>query len=212
MLVGRQVGATGVVASAALILAACGHQLADPCTVTCGTDSACPEGLSCAADGFCHGADDPPVCLVGPGDPDASPSPDGLDPTGDGDACGGEPDETADSDNRDVAIPDGDVVGIDRQMAFATGCVTVQSIQVRVEIVHEYRGDIEIRLTSPSGDTALLQDSSDDATPDLFATYDVDLFAGESADGEWLLNIRDVFQTDLGTLQFWSIGINMPAP
>jgi hypothetical protein len=209
--VGRQFGATGAVASVALVLAACGHQLADPCTVTCGTDSACPEGLTCATDGFCHADDDPPVCLVGPGDADAAPGADG-DPTGDGNACGGEPDEAADADTRDIAIPDGDVVGIDREMAFNSGCITVQSIQVRVEIVHEYRGDIEIRLTSPGGDTALLQDSSDDALPDLFATYDVDLFEGESADGEWLINVRDVFQTDLGTLQFWSIGINMPAP
>lgn len=213
MVVGRLVGATGAVASVALMLAACGHRLADPCSVTCGTDSSCPDGLTCAADGFCHADDDPPVCLIGPGEPDAAPRSDGaVDPTGDGDPCVGSPREVADSDTTDVAIPDGSMVGIDRSVEVDSACITVQSIEVRVEIVHEYRGDLEIRLTSPGGATALLQASSNDATPNLFATYDVDLAAGESAEGEWRFNVRDVFQTDLGTLQFWSIGINMPAP
>ena len=35
---------------------------------------------------------------------------------------------------------------------------------------------------------------------------------GESADGEWVLTVRDVGPQDVGTLQYWSLGINMPAP
>ncbi|HEU5059618.1 MAG TPA: hypothetical protein VFU21_23970, partial [Kofleriaceae bacterium] len=120
-------------ASVAVVLAACGHRLADPCTVTCGTDSTCPEGLTCAADGFCHADDDPPVCLVGPGQPDATPGADGSEVTGDGDPCVGEPREVANADTTDVAIPDGSMVGIDRSVEVDSTCITVQSVQVKVE-------------------------------------------------------------------------------
>ncbi len=90
--------------------------------------------------------------------------------------------------------------------------MTVQSIELKVEIVHPYRGDIELVLTAPSGENELLLMSSSDATPDVFATFDASLALGESADGEWVLTVRDVGPDDLGTLQYWSLGINMPAP
>ena len=62
----------------------------------------------------------------------------------------------------------------------------------------------------PVGGPAFLQKPF---TPDVFATFDAaTLAAGESAQGDWVLNVSDVFDTDIGTLQFWSIGINMPAP
>lgn len=212
MVSGRQVGAAAAVVAVALSLGACSHRLPDSCSITCGADSACPDGFTCATDGFCHGEDDPEVCLVVDRPDGAAGDPDAFDPAGDGDPCDGAGDRVAGSDPRDVAIPDGDTVGVDRAIELDAACVTVDSIQVRVEIVHEYRGDIEIRLTSPAGQSALLKASGDDPTPDVFATFEVDLATGESAAGEWLLNVRDVFETDLGTLQFWSIGINMPAP
>lgn len=211
MAVGPLVGASAA-ASLAFILVGCSYSNPDQCSVTCGTGDLCPEGSSCGGDGYCHAADDPDDCTAiinrpdgGPGDDDAA--------SGDGAPCDGEPDELADTDPMDRAIPDNVPAGIDRTISFDTGCVTVESIQVRVEIVHPYRGDVEIRLTSPAGDTELLQASSDDSTPDLFRTYDVvDLAAGESADGDWVLNVSDVFETDVGMLQLWSIGINRAAP
>ena len=207
MAVGRLVG---VAASLTLILVGCGHRTPGECTVACAADGQCPEDSTCGNDGYCHASDDRAVCLPGQDLPDAAPPAD-AEPA-DAASCDGVPDEIAESDARDVSIPDDDAVGIDRTIAFDTGCVTVQSVEVRVEIVHEYRGDIEIRLTSPAGETALLLDSSDDATPDVFETFVVDLAAGESAEGDWMLNVRDVFMTDVGTLQFWSIGVNMAAP
>jgi hypothetical protein len=202
----------GALAGAALILVGgCGHRNPDACTVTCAADSSCPEGLSCAVDGYCHADDETGSCNGVPF-PDASPDgPDGRDP-GDGDPCQGAASALADSDTTDVSIPDGVAEGVDRTLSFATDCVTVQSIQVRVEIVHQYRGDIEIRLTSPGGDTEVLLNSSDDSRPDVFATFFPDVGEGTSADGDWVLNVSDVFQTDVGTLQFWSIGINQDAP
>ena len=33
-----------------------------PCTIQCGSGGACPPGLSCSADGFCHGPDEVTAC------------------------------------------------------------------------------------------------------------------------------------------------------
>ena len=211
MAVGRLVG---VAASLALILVlvGCSHRKPDACAVACGAGELCPEDNTCRADGYCHASDDDSICRPGEDLPDAGSDAD-AEPGDDGSSCGGEPNEIADSDARDVAIPDDNSVGIDRSIEFATGCVTVQSIELKVEIVHPYRGDIELLLTAPSGENELLLMSSSDATPDIFATFDSSTLApGESADGEWVLTVRDVGPDDLGTLQYWSLGINMPAP
>ncbi|HEU5061498.1 MAG TPA: proprotein convertase P-domain-containing protein [Kofleriaceae bacterium] len=198
-------------AVALLMVAGCSHRKPGACTVICADDSRCPEDNTCGADGYCHAAGDTSVCLPGEDLPDAGPPADGADPA-DGDPCDGAADEISDLDRRDVFIPDDDVSGVDRTLGFTGSCVTVTSIEVRVEIRHEYRGDVEIRLTSPSGDTALVLDSSDDPTPNIFETFEVDLAEGESADGDWVLNVRDVVADLVGTLEYWSIGINMPAP
>ena len=210
MAVGRLVRAAAA-ASLAVMIIGCSHRTPDACTVACGADSLCPEGNSCGRDGYCHAADDDSLCLPGEDLPDAAPPADGSRFADAGD-CDGEPDEIADSDSRDVAIPDDDAVGVNRAMEFASSCVTVESIQLRVEIVHPYRGDIELELTAPSGEKEKLLTASDDSTPDIFATFDSSLAIGESAEGEWVLNVSDVGPQDLGTLQYWSLGINMAAP
>lgn len=197
-------------ASLALVLAGCSHRRPEACTVACGAGDACPEDMTCAADGYCHGDEEQLDCTGLPL-PDGAPEADGAEPD-DGDPCDGVPDHAGDADASDVAIPDGDPVGIDRVLTLDADCVTVDSIEVRVEISHTYRGDIELRLTSPAGDTALLLSSSDDMGDDIAATFEPSLGEGESAAGDWVLNVRDIFQTDPGTLRYWSLGINQPAP
>jgi hypothetical protein len=198
-------------ASLALVLTGCSHRRPEACTVACGADDACPEDMTCAADGYCHGDDDPLTCSGRP-PADGAPGTDAGGGDGDGDPCDGAPDHVGDADATDVAIPDGDTIGIDRTLRLDASCLTVESVEVRVEIMHAYRGDIELRLTSPAGDTDVLLASSDDSGQDIAATFASTLAEGESADGAWVLNVRDVYQTDAGTLQYWSIGINQPAP
>ncbi len=208
MAIGPLVGAAA--ASLVLVLAGgCGHRTAGACSVTCGTSQICPEGLTCSADGYCHGDEDPADCT---GWADAAPGADGSPDQDDGDPCEAVQDSIADSDTTDVAIPDGDMVGVDRTISFDASCVTVHSVQVYVEIAHPFRGDIEIRLSSPARDTDVLLKSSDDPNPDITASFDSIIADGESADGDWVLNVRDVFETDAGTLVYWSIGINQDAP
>ncbi len=220
---------TRLLAAAALSLvlssAGCSHRKPGTCSVTCADDSLCPDGTACASDGYCHAAGDGAVCSSLPDGPDASPRPDGgvrlddaapgrpdAEPAPDADPCAGVPNRVADSDDSNYFIPDGDLDGIDLSLSFATDCVTVESVQVWVEIVHTYRGDVEIRLTSPGGVTRLLMDSSNDSNDNIFAEFNLAAFAGESADGDWVLNVSDITTPDAGTLQYWSIGINRAAP
>ncbi len=213
------------VVSLALAIAGCSHRKPGACTVTCADDSLCPHGTSCASDGYCHAGDDGALCL-GTGDrPDAGWRADGggpvadadpgrvdAEPGPDADPCAGVPNRVADSDARNHPIPDGDPSGIDLTFSFDTDCVTVETVQVWVEIVHSYRGDVEIRLTSPGGDSRLLMASSDDSADNIFAEFNIATFAGESAEGDWVLNVRDVLAQFTGTVDYWSIGINRAAP
>ena len=206
----RLVGAA--LASLALLAAGCSHRKPGACTVSCAADSSCPEDSTCGNDGYCHAADDTSVCLPGEDLPDAGLAADGGG-DGDGDPCDGLPGEISDSQRRDVFIPDAPAVGIERTITFTGSCVQVTTVEVRVEIVHQYRGDIEIVLTAPSGESVLLKESdSNDALPDIFETFAADLAVGESADGDWVLTVSDVIADLVGTLEYWSIGINTPAP
>ena len=214
------------VVTLALASAGCNHRKPGTCSVTCADDSSCPDGTGCGSDGYCHAAGEHSVCSNIPEGPDASPLPDGgarlddaaagdpdAEPASDADPCAGVPNRIADSDPRNHPIPDGDpFFGIDLTFSFDTDCVTVETVQVWVEIIHSYRGDVEITLTSPGGDTRLLMDSSDDSADNIFAEFNVASFAGESADGDWVLTVKDVLADFTGTVDYWSLGINRPAP
>jgi len=218
MAVARLVGVTA--ACLGLALAGCSHRKPGACTVTCADDSRCPEGTSCAGDGFCHAADESGLCEALLDPPDGGPStgddggadPDAADPVPDADPCDGLPDRASGFDSQDHFIPDDNLAGIDLTLSLDADCVTVETVEVYVEIIHEYRGDVEIRLTSPGGDRALLLASSNDSTQNIFATFDVPIAEGEVASGDWVLNVRDVVADLVGTVDYWSIGINRAAP
>ena len=223
-MIGRLLGAA--VASLALIVAGCSHRKPGACSVTCADDSLCPDGTGCGSDGYCHAAGDNAPCSSILDRPDAGRPADGgvtladadpgrpdAEPASDADPCAGMPNRIADADPRNYPIPDGDpFFGIDLTLTFDTDCVTVETVQVWVEIIHPYRGDVEIVLTSPGGDTRLLMDDSDDSADNIFAEFNLTSFAGESADGDWVLTVKDVLSDFTGTVDYWSIGINRPAP
>nr|XP_019937280.1 PREDICTED: proprotein convertase subtilisin/kexin type 5-like [Paralichthys olivaceus] len=103
----------------------------------------------------------------------------------------------------------------------ATGCSTeprqqvvyVEHVVVRVTITHGRRGDLSIKLTSPSGTVSQLLANRplDDSTEgfhnwELMTTH----CWGEQAAGEWTLKIKDTpsqkrDNADLGMLKEWSL-------
>ncbi|MEV0713427.1 S8 family serine peptidase [Asanoa sp. NPDC050611] len=111
----------------------------------------------------------------------------------------------AGTNGTDVAIPDNNT-NIASTIAIA-GCgrAPSSSSTVAVNIVHTYRGDLVIDLVAPDGTAFRLKNSSAlDSADNVNATYTVNL-SGESANGNWQLRVRDVYSTDTGYINTWSL-------
>ncbi|MEU1193270.1 M4 family metallopeptidase [Streptomyces sp. NPDC005859] len=79
------------------------------------------------------------------------------------------------------------------------------ALEVAVDIVHSYRGDLIIDLIAPGGTTYRLKGSSaTDSTADVHASYTVDASA-EPADGTWKLRVQDVYGGDVGYIDSWKL-------
>lgn len=77
-------------------------------------------------------------------------------------------------------------------------------ISVAVDIKHTYIGDLRVSLVEPNGNKFTLQDTSNDSSDDLVATYDLNLM-GLLSEGEWKLEVYDAYRGDRGYLDSWSI-------
>jgi subtilisin-like proprotein convertase family protein len=94
--------------------------------------------------------------------------------------------------------------------------IKVETVEVRVNVTHTYRGDLRFLLTAPSGTQSILgalrPDSGDNYSNWVFSTvrnWD------ESAVGTWTLAISDGYLTDIGTFNNWRItvyGTMIPEP
>ena len=103
------------------------------------------------------------------------------------------------------AIPDNspNFVSVNTTM---TEPVRAENVDVIVNITHEYRGDLEVILTSPSGTQSVLSEKHEDDGEDYsnwrFSTvHNWD----EDARGEWTLTVEDQGSSDTGTLDTWEL-------
>ena len=110
----------------------------------------------------------------------------------------------------DLLIPDAVPEGIASAIELdATGNAT--ALEVAVEIVHPYVGDLRLVLEAPSGAQAVLRDKEGRDGDDIRATYRSDpgaplaALVGEPVAGAWTLRVSDVAQRDTGRLSWWRI-------
>ncbi|MFJ4469273.1 M4 family metallopeptidase [Streptomyces sp. NPDC089424] len=105
----------------------------------------------------------------------------------------------------DVAIPDNG--------AAVTSSVTVSgragnapaNLQVAVDIVHTWRGDLVIDLLAPDGTAYRLKNfSSSDSADNVNATYTVNA-SSEVANGTWRLRVQDQAAQDTGYINSWKV-------
>jgi hypothetical protein len=207
---------------AAALNAGCAAGNPEACTVTCSDLGQCPSGTSCGEDNFCYEPNQEPGSCTDDGPPDAAPDPDGpigqpdapIDQPDAGgiDACAGPATFTGTDEAGGVVIPDNDKVGIDRTIQSDAVCGTVDTVQIHVEILHTFRGDIRIDLTAPGGALVNVLAPSLDGGDNINQTFDVVIAGGEPASGSWTLTVADESAQDIGTLVRWTIGINQPAP
>ncbi|RVU20454.1 peptidase M4 [Streptomyces antnestii] len=105
----------------------------------------------------------------------------------------------------DVAIPDaGAAVTSSINVTGRTGNAP-SNLQVGVDIVHSYRGDLVIDLVAPDGSTYRLKNSSgSDSAANVNTTYTVNA-SSEVANGTWKLKVQDVYAQDSGYINSWKL-------
>ena len=90
-----------------------------------------------------------------------------------------------------------------------TDDLTIESVDVTVDISHDYRGELEIVLVSPTGKESWLAEERSDSGDDYDNwTFNTVHHWDESSLGEWQLRIRDGDSGNNGTLNHWSLVIH----
>jgi Zn-dependent metalloprotease len=105
----------------------------------------------------------------------------------------------------DVSIPDnGAAVTSSITVSGRTGNAP-SNLQVAVDIVHTWRGDLVIDLLAPDGTAYRLKNfSSSDSADNVKQTFTVDA-SSETANGIWKLRVQDQAARDTGHINGWGL-------
>ncbi|MFQ5543084.1 MAG: proprotein convertase P-domain-containing protein, partial [Nitrospiria bacterium] len=109
-----------------------------------------------------------------------------------------------------LSIPDNDPAGVSSQIQIALSG-TVEGVKVGIDITHTYIGDLKVELVSPSGQRAILHQQSGGSQDNLIRTYDsltspaLSPLMGESTQGDWVLEVRDLLGQDVGKFNQWDL-------
>ncbi|MFE2260744.1 M4 family metallopeptidase [Streptomyces griseosporeus] len=105
----------------------------------------------------------------------------------------------------DVSIPDnGPAVTSSITVSGRTGNAP-STLQVGVDIIHTWRGDLVIDLIGPSGTAYRLKNfSSSDSADNVQTTYTVNA-SSEVANGTWKLRVQDQATYDTGYINGWKL-------
>ncbi|RUR71925.1 proprotein convertase P [Variovorax guangxiensis] len=121
-----------------------------------------------------------------------------------------------------MAIADGAPNGIRHTLAVNNTSIRVEHVEVRLNITHARPGDLIVKLISPSGTESILMnrpgkapgsdasdrgDASFNGSSTLDYVFDTALLRGESANGNWTLQVIDTATGDVGTLNSWSMDV-----
>ncbi|MEU8870934.1 proprotein convertase P-domain-containing protein, partial [Streptomyces javensis] len=104
----------------------------------------------------------------------------------------------------DIAIPDAGEP-ITSPISVSRAGNAPSNLQVGVDIVHSYRGDLAIDLVAPDGTAYRLKDASlFDSADDVRTTYTVNA-SSETAVGTWKLRVQDMYAQDTGYINSWKL-------
>jgi M6 family metalloprotease-like protein len=113
----------------------------------------------------------------------------------------------------DLVIPDADPTGV-RSVIHFDKAAQITAVKVSLDITHTYRGDLQVTLLAPSGDSVTLHKKGTGGGADhLRADYDVgslpelSALVGQSPEGDWTLHVQDLVARDNGTLNTWALEV-----
>lgn len=120
------------------------------------------------------------------------------------------PEQSFDSGTQAVnaALPDDDANGLVRAFTVPTS-LTVESVELELNVDHNYIGDVVVELTSPAGTVSTLTKQRTDAQDD-FTDYVLTTLRcwGEDAAGGWTVRISDQDPGTTGTWLDWTLRIH----
>lgn len=109
-----------------------------------------------------------------------------------------------------VTIPQADPAGMTDVMNISTS-LTIESIQLKVQVSHQRSGEVGVELTSPSGTKSILMNINnsflfdDDSHLNIVLTSHA--FYGENSSGAWTIKVLDGRVGNTGSLQKWDMNI-----
>ncbi|MFI6059711.1 M4 family metallopeptidase [Streptomyces sp. NPDC051286] len=118
---------------------------------------------------------------------------------------GGNPGGTVFENQSNVSIPDaGPAVTSPITVSGVSGNAP-SNLQVTVDIVHTWRGDLRIDLVAPNGTSYRLKNNSiSDSAADVHQTYSVNA-SSAPANGTWQLKVQDMYAGDTGYIDGWKL-------
>lgn len=107
-----------------------------------------------------------------------------------------------------LSIPDNNANGRSHSLQISHP-VTIEAIQISLNVTHPWVGDLGVELTSPAGTKSILMNINsgvgvEDIVDEVLLS---NAFYGESASGTWHLKIIDGQSQDIGKLNQWTIRI-----
>ena len=106
------------------------------------------------------------------------------------------------------SVPDNTANGLSDSVTVDAGLL-VESVEVRFDADHTYRGDLEITLTSPDGTESRLAEKHEDNNNNFNEwVFSSMLHWDESSDGVWTLEVNDRGNGDTGTWNHWELVIH----
>ena len=111
----------------------------------------------------------------------------------------------------DAAIPDNSPTGISSTINVnASTDYKIEHVEVVLNAMHEYRGQLEISLTSPSGMKSVLAQAHNDAGENYPSwTFMTVQNWGEAIQGDWQLTVADNLGGHTGTLISWELILHL---
>jgi extracellular elastinolytic metalloproteinase len=109
-------------------------------------------------------------------------------------------------------IPDKDPRGVTSQLSIELAGA-VRTLTVSVDVAHEFRGDLQVTLSSPTGTVVVLRQPDADPGRDLVTRYDpaavpaLGVLVGQAARGTWTLKVADLQRLGVGTLRSWTLTV-----
>ncbi len=113
------------------------------------------------------------------------------------------------ADSLSLSIPDNDKDGVTNVLEIS-GNLTIESVQVKISVIHGWTGDVGVELLSPDGTNSILFNVGNGFySSNNFAEMAMlsNAFYGESSAGNWTLKVVDGDYQMSGTLTGWQLTI-----